>query len=150
MMKLVFLLTLLTFVSSCALFSPDTEDPAKERSYSRETDKAFEAIERSQVKPHVEDLHTVNVDKAKMPNQPMLNKTETSIRIREVKLKGTPSTVRELNQVLSYHCMKYRKRFERDEVCHAKVNHSIDRCEEKHQKVTADFVRCLKDELKRI
>lgn len=149
MMKIVFFLTLLTF-ASCSLFSPDPEAPSKERTYSHETDKAFEAIERAQVKNHVEDLHTVNVDKAKMPNQSAPKKEDSAKRIREVKLKGTPSTVRELNQVLSYHCMKHRKRFDRDEICHAKVNHSLDRCEEKHQKVTADFVRCLKDELKRI
>lgn len=142
-----FFFPLLVILSSCALFSTEEEtEVPKKRSYSYETDKTFEAIERGAVKNHVEDLHLSSKQKAKVEK---VEPTKAA-RIREVKLKGNQNTVRELNQVLSYHCMKHRKRFNSEEACNAKVNLSIDRCEETHQKVTANFVRCLKDELKRI
>ncbi len=149
-MKFISLSLIFFLLPACSLLQKEDTNTSSNPTYSKETDKAFSEIERSSVHDLVENLHEKNIKNA--VNTSPLPPTDhvPSIAVREIKLPGTPSTLRELNQVLNFHCMKHRKRFSKDDVCHQKINQSIDRCENKHQKVTADFVRCLKEELRRI
>lgn len=146
-MRIIFLLFIPLFIFSCSNLTQEEEKTST--TYSKETNKTFEAIERSQVKNYVEDLHqTKSSNKLSEKKEPTTN--VSPIAIQEVKLKGNPNTIRELNQVLSFHCMKHRKRFKSEQSCIEKVNSSLKKCEIGQKKVTPQFVRCLKDELKKI
>lgn len=149
-MKLLNLILLLFIFTSCALFSSDNEEASKQTNVSKEAEDDFKAIERSQVKNHVENLHEYKLEESKNKASTPATKPEDTITVQAVKLKGNQNTLRELNQVLSYHCMKHRKRFSNIGTCHQKVNNGIDQCEKKHVHINADFVRCLKIELQHI
>lgn len=146
-MRIIFLLLLPLFIFSCSNLTSEEEKTST--TYSRETNKTFEAIERSQVKNYVEDLHQTKSSN-KLTDKKELTSNVSPIANQEVSLKGSPSTVRELNQVLSFHCMKHRKRFKSEQSCIEKVNSSLTKCEIGQKKITPQFVRCLKDELKKI
>lgn len=135
----------------CAhIFTPKTEETKKH--YSSETDRYFEAIEKSRI--YVDEL-PLESSKPKKLNEVKSSKTPKKIVpdamiVRELKIKGNQNKVRELNQILSFHCMKHRKRFGDEAQCIARVNQSIDRCEEKHTKVNSAFSKCIKSQLKNI
>lgn len=153
---------ILLLLSSCSLLETENEKTVKAKTYSSETDRYFESIEKTQVG----DLYLKN---SLQKNQPEKNQTDSTIQnkeyiggnlsslkkphlttVKEVKLKGHPQLKRELNQILSFHCMKHRKRFAHESVCINAVNQVIVTCEKSHTEVKPSFVKCLKSKLKNI
>ncbi len=75
---------------------------------------------------------------------------DEKISLEEISIKGSAQLKRELNQVLSYHCMKHRKRFTSENQCLIKVNQVVKRCESEHTSINPEFVKCIKESLKKI
>ena len=122
-------------MASCSTSEENSSQTVEEK-------KDFSKIEKSKVQ--VDELYEVQLQESTTPS------TSENIKINEISLKGSAQLKRELNQVLSYHCMKHRKKFTTENECALKVNNTLKNCETKHSDLNPDFVRCIKDNLKRI
>lgn len=158
----IYKLLILLLLSSCSLLETENEQTVKAKAYSSETERYFESIEKTQVG----DLYLKNStpkkhSETKQPETTIQNKEYlggnlNSLKkphlttVKEVKLKGHPQLKRELNQILSFHCMKHRKRFAHESECINAVNQVIVSCEKSHNEVKPPFVKCLKSKLKNI
>lgn len=151
-------------ISGCSVLESEQEVPTKAKTYSSETERYFESIEKTQVgdlyqknlvQPKTESRNTIS-NNASLLNTEYERGSLNSLKkphplsVKEVKLKGHPQLKRELNQILSFHCMKHRKRFSHESVCIEAVNKAINQCELNHQEVKPPFVKCLKAKLRNI
>lgn len=153
---------ILLLLASCSLLETENEKTVKAKTYSSETDRYFESIEKTQVGDlYLKNSLQKNQSEKNQPekgiqNQEYLGGNLSSLKkphlttVKEVKLKGHPQLKRELNQILSFHCMKHRKRFAHESECINAVNQVIVSCEKSHSEVKPPFVKCLKSKLKNI
>lgn len=155
-MKISNFLVLFLFVS-CSALETNNEESTKPKIYSSETEKYFESIEKTQVgelyeKNSNRPNDSTNIHKNNEYERGSLTsiKKPHALVVKEVKLKGHSQLKRELNQILSFHCMKHRKRFKSEGQCIEAVNLAIVSCEKNHQEVKPPFVKCLKSKLKNI
>ncbi len=141
-LSLKFLLLFCTLMfAACAI----TDEEKTSGSYSEETDAEFIKLENSPT--DINELYEKSLKQNSIKNEG-IQTVIPEVKVKEISLTGSTALKRELNQVLTYHCMKYRRRFSTDNECPEKVNRLIDICEQNFTNFSPDFVRCLKSKLK--
>lgn len=152
---LAFCLTLI----SCS----STEEPAQERAYSEDTNKAFLEIERggsyylkkpqpSTVPPQVM-MPPAKTSKEARIGPRAVAKKEDGLQVSQIKSNGNnQERLIEINQNLAFYCMKNRKSsvFGGDEKkCMNFVNTSLKKCQKLHKNINSKLLACLNGQLKR-
>lgn len=143
----------LIFVVSCA----NNEEKPEVKTYSEETNRAFEMIERggsyylkkppaqSTVQPvRVKPREEIVVDEK-------INYQETLKPVKKSPPKVDERLV-EINQNLAFYCMKHRKdpRFgDSEEKCMQFVNKSLSECQKIHKTPNNKLLGCVQTKLKR-
>lgn len=153
----------LLFAAACA----NNEEKPKAKTYSNETNRAFEMIERGGSyylkKPPTQEVKTPQIAPAPAPlvtrkkkivNQPLAPVAP------EAPITPTPQPSKpvkvderlvEINQNLAFYCMKHRKDsvYGGDEAkCMSFVNKTMKSCQEQHQGVNAQLLKCIQTRLK--
>ncbi len=136
--KKIFILSCLLLLSSCS----STDVQIDKQSEINEQNKS-ETVTKENLVDHLYENQLNSQNKSESNN-------EDKIQLNEISIKGSAQLKRELNQVLSYHCMKHRKKFLSENQCLEKVNQIVKRCESDHKSINPDFVKCIKESLRKI
>lgn len=156
--QILSLMAILYFVASCSTVqSPQTV----EKTYSDETLREFEAIEKNDLrtspasrpvvtKPTPKStiqFKAIPTEKHKAAN-PVLSIDTTDLSQLSAK---NQERLQEINQNLAFFCMKHRKDsiFQDQEQCLAFTKKVLEACEKKHKLINTVMVNCIKVRLKK-
>lgn len=132
-----FLLFLLFFIMSCSTHNV-TPEVLVEKNYSQETNRAFSMIENN---------GSYRTKKTLSPVDKTLPKPKLELNQR----KNTSHALIEINQNLTFYCMKHRKdkRFGGSEKkCLDHVNLILEKCQKFYSHSNQRLLKCLKTKIK--
>ncbi|MDD4974235.1 MAG: hypothetical protein PHY93_07770 [Bacteriovorax sp.] len=153
----------IAFLAMSCSSEPKTQPVQK--TYSSDTQKEFEAIEKNDLRTNPPYRSTIKPT----PRPPVVIKETPREKQKEV-VKETPITpipseatdvsklsaknqerLQEINQNLAFFCMKHRKDkiFQDEEHCLAYTKKVLAACEKKHKLINTVMVNCIKDQLKK-
>lgn len=147
MNKLTLLQILISLLLGGAILSCSTgsNPKAKQKSYSNNTQKEFEAIEKYNL--HSKPLSGL---KATATSIPLSSVEQETVDVSQLNAKNQ-ERLQEINQNLAFYCMKHRKdfAFKDEKHCLAYTSQILASCEKKHKLINTIMLNCIKERLKK-
>ena len=163
LLQLTLLITSAIFLAGC---SSEPKNEESQKTFSEKTQKEFESIEKTDLRISP-PRQTLNKPAAKPPAQikevikekskePLKESSATLIPNSESTDRSQLSAknqerLQEINQNLSFFCMKHRKdkTFKDEDHCLAFTKKVLKKCEKKHKLINTIMVNCIKERLKK-
>lgn len=157
-MRPIYTLLLVLFLSACATSEPLAPEP---KTYSQETLKTFEEIEREQVLEYYRQLREreMNAQKRQAPPPPAPKKLE-QFHTQKPKPKPVPRPAvqagdpveieKEIEQNLTFFCMRTRNdaRFSEQGSCERHTREVFENCKNDFEENDRRRVQCVKNKLR--
>lgn len=152
----IFLLLLPFFLLSCA---SQEKTPITRMTYSEETTRTFEEIEREQLLQYYRDLRAKEVN-SPQESRPRVSRPQTSRPAKIQASKPAPKSSaqkanpeelqKEIEQNLVFFCMRHRQdsRFKDEAVCQEFTAKIYQNCQEKFEADDRRLFNCIKPKLK--